>query len=124
MSKKHSAIFGFLILAFLLSSSNTPSQTKKESTIIGEIVDVASFLTSQAKQDTAAIRKSAAVGNALGIYDTKAKKLYLVGRTELNTSANEKLLPYVSVRVFVIGKVYSKAGVSIILINDIGRSIK
>lgn len=111
-------------MSFQSSTFTAQAQTKKQVTVIGNVVDLVSFVTTSASQDTAAIRKSVAAGNPLGIYDTKAKKLYLAGTTEINASANGWLLPYVGMRVFVIGKVYSKAGVNIILINDIGKSIK
>jgi len=100
------------------------SQQKKEVTLHGEIVDVISFVSSGAAKGTEEVRKSALSGNPLGFYDTGKKKLYLVGVPEMNKAANERLLPYIGIRVFVIGKVYTRNGVDLILISDIGKSIK
>jgi hypothetical protein len=100
------------------------AQTKKQVTLNGDLVDVVAFVTSPAKQDTAALTKGAKAGNALGLYDTKSKKLYILGVPEIGGSANERVLPYVGARVFVTGKVYNKAGLNVILISDVGRSIK
>lgn len=111
-----------LVAVFCVSQGN--AQTRGESTVHGEIVDVVSFVSSFAKQDTAAIRRSAMAGNPLGIYDKKAKRLYIIGRTELNASPGELVLPYLGMRVFVIGRVYYKFGVRVILATDIGKSIK
>jgi hypothetical protein len=109
----------FLVLPLILNA-----QTKKAVTVHGDLVDVVAFVSSGAKQEAEAITKSAKAGNPLGLYDSKAKKLYLVGSTQVNQSANEALVPYIGMRVFVTGKVYTRNGTNVILMSDIGKSIK
>jgi len=100
------------------------SAVPKEVTLHGELVDLVSYISSGAMNDPEAIRKSAKVGNPIGFFDTSAKKIYIVGLPQINTGANERLLPYVGIRVFLIGKTYRKSGVDVILVSDIGKSIK
>ena len=91
-------------------------------TLRGEIVDLAGFL-SGGKQSPEAIRNSANAGNPLGFYDAKEGKVYVIGVPQVGGSPKDQVLPYVGLRVFVKGKTYSRAGVNVILISDIGKAI-
>lgn len=99
------------------------SEAPKEVTLHGELVDLVSYITGAA-QTPESIRTSARAGNPIGFYDTAKKKLYVVGRPQLNVGANELLLPYVGLRVFLKGKTYTKGKVNVLLVTDIGKSIK
>jgi len=100
-----------------------PSGVPKEVTLHGELVDLVSYIT-WASQTPESIRKSAQAGNPIGFYDTANKKLYVVGRPQMNVAANELLLPYVGLRVFLKGKAYAKGKLNLLLMTDIGKSIK
>lgn len=116
-----------IALALMIATApwtGSAGQTKKDVTITGNLVDLVSFVTTTTKQNVDAVQKSARAGNPLGLYDTKTRKLYLVGMREIGKSANDTLLPYIGVRVFITGKVYTKSGFSVILLSDIGKSIK
>src|SRR5437867_9943805 len=92
-----------LVLITILVGCITFAQTKKSITVHGDLVDLIAFVSSGAKQETDAITKSARAGNPLGLYDSKARKLYLVGSTEINKNVNEALIPYIGMRTFVTG---------------------
>jgi len=120
-----SAIGGAILLVVVLQSTSIcVAQTRKDVTLHGELVDIVGFVSSGAKQDADAVSKSAKAGNPIGFYDTKARKVYVVGLPQVNRGANETLMPYVGLRVFITGKIYTKNGVSVILMHDIGKSIK
>lgn len=108
-------------MMFLVLASSAYAQ--KAGTVTGDIVDVISFVAT-GKQDVEGARRSASAGNPLGLYDSNANKLYLIGLPEIGASANDRLVPYLGVRVFVKGKVYTKKGTNLILMSDIGKSIK
>jgi len=115
-----------LLLAAILvgMTSGAVAQAKKATSIHGEIVDVIAFVSGSTKQEADAVTKSARAGNPLGLYDTKAKKLYIVGSTEVNKSPHEALIPYIGLRTFITGRIYSRNGINVILMSDIGKSIK
>jgi len=113
-----------LIVIMLLSLGFTAVGQVKEVTMHGEIVDVIAFVSSGAKQDAATIRASATSGNPLGFHETSTGKLYLLGSPEMNKSANEMVQSYVGLRVFVKGKTYNRDGTDVVLITDIGKSIR
>jgi hypothetical protein len=115
------AMIVFVLFAF---TTGVNGQAKKQVTIHGSLVDVVAFVTSGAATDSLSVLKSARAGNPLGLYDSKAKKMYIVGSKEINRSANETLIPYIGMRTFIVGKVYVKNGVNVILMSDVGKSIK
>ncbi len=117
-------ILALALLTVAGAANPLSAQTKKAKTITGDLVDLVTFVTTAGKENVDMIQKSAKAGNPLGLYDTKAKKLYLIGSTDIGKSVTETVLPYVGVRVFVTGKVYTKAGMNIILLSQIGKSIK
>ena len=96
----------------------------KEVTLVGELVDLVSFISSGAKQSPEAIRKSAQVGNPIGFFEPTTKRIFVVGLPKINSGANARLLPYVGMRVFLVGKTYTRNGVDVIVMSDIGKSIK
>lgn len=91
-------------------------------TLRGEIVDLAGFL-SGSTQSPEEIKRSANVGNPLGLYDAAKGEIYVIGVPQVGESPKEQILPYVGLKVFVKGKSYSRAGVNVILISDIGKAI-
>ena len=123
MKRSIAVILSFILLVLALVIDPARAQQKAEKTLKGEIVDVIAFVSSGPGQAAEAVSKSGFSGNPLGFYDTTQKKLYLVGVPEMNGNANKKLLPYVGLHVFVIGKVYAQGGVNLILVSTIGKAI-
>ena len=119
-------IFFFIVGAALFFS--TGSAQTKNVTIIGEVIDVVSYMTSGTKADSPEgveiLRASAAGGNPLGILEAESGKVYLVTMKQANTSAKETLLQYVGQRIAAKGDVYKKGGSSILVMTVIGKSIK
>lgn len=93
-------------------------------TIHGELVDLVGYLSSGKSTDPEALRNSARAGNPIGFLDAKTGKIYVVGDRSINESAVNSLMPFIGIRVFLTGKVYSQNGVNVIIMSDIGKSMK
>lgn len=111
----------------ILSTSMCYSQ-KKSTTVIGEVVDVVSYMTSGTKANTPEgkeiLNSSVKGGNPLGILEAKTGKLYLVTMKQANTGANQALLPYVGMRVAASGEVFKRGSCQLLVMTVIGKSIK
>jgi len=119
-------IFIVIVSAGILTL--TGSAQTKNATIIGEVIDVVSYMTSGAKADSPEgleiLKASANGGNPLGILEAKTGKIYLVTMKQANTSAKETLLQYVGQKVAAKGNVYKKGGSSVLVMTVIGKSIR
>lgn len=123
---KNIALLGTFLLLFSIVAFG--QKTKKESTIIGEIVDIKTYIAYGMKADNpdrkAAAEASMNAGNPLGILEKSTGKIYLVTAVQQNENANSRLRDYLGLRVYVKGVVYKKAGLQLIVMSDIGRTIK
>jgi hypothetical protein len=122
--KKHIAV-AFLLTIALVAFAQT---TKKESTIIGDVVDIKTYVAFGMKADTpdrkAMAEASFAAGNPLGILEKKTGKIYIVAMAQQTENANQRLKDYLGVHIYAKGIVYKRNGVQLILLSDIGKSIK
>jgi hypothetical protein len=117
----------FLGLCVLITASAALSQKKaKTSTIIGDVVDVKNYVMFGVKADNPD-RKSIAeasinAGNPIGLLETKTKKLYLIMVGNENPGVQPK--DFLGVHVYVKGIVYQKGKIQLIVMSDIGKSIR
>lgn len=122
---KQNAVVVFLLVVAVAAFGQS---TKKESTIIGEVVDIKSYVAMSMKADNpdrkGMAEVSIAAGNPLGILEKSTGKIYLVVMTGANENANARLKDYLGLRVYAKGIVHKKAGIQLIVMNDIGKSIK
>ncbi|MEK9137892.1 MAG: hypothetical protein AAB393_12275 [Bacteroidota bacterium] len=116
------------LFAFALVGSALGQTTKKESTIIGDVVDIKSYVAYGMKADNpdrkATAEASMKTGNPLGIVEKGTGKIYVVVMAQQNENANEKLKDYLGLHVYVKGLVHKKGGVQLLIMSDIGKSIK
>jgi hypothetical protein len=102
--------------------------SKKESTIIGEVVDIKSYVAYGMKADNAdrkaADEASMGAGNPLGILEKSTGKIYLVVMAQQSENANQRLKDYLGLRVYAKGIVHKKGGVQLLVLSDIGKTIK
>ena len=122
---KQSVVVVFLLVVAAAGFGQT---TKKESTIIGEVVDIKSYVAFGMKADNpdrkAMAEGSIAAGNPLGILEKSTGKIYTVVMAGASENANAKLKDYLGLRVYAKGIVHKKAGIQLIVMSDIGKSIK
>jgi hypothetical protein len=115
----------FITLAVLISFGSIYAQ--KKVTVHGEIVEVTSFVkeglkpTSPSKKEI--ILDNLKKGGMFGIID-KLNKLYLIVPKANDTTFVKNVSPYLGVKSFIKGTSYVRAGVRILVLEDIGKSIK
>jgi hypothetical protein len=112
-------------IAMLVAIGSIYSQ--KKVTIHGEVVEVTSFVkeglkaTSPSKKEV--ILDNLKKGGMFGIVD-KANKLYLLIPNATDTSFVKTISPYLGIKSFVKGSSYMRSGIRIIVVDDIGKSLK
>ena len=62
-------------------------------------------------------------GGALAIIDN-SNKLYLIVPSSADTSFVKNVTPYLGVKSFVKGPVFTRSGVRLLVLEDIGKSLK
>jgi hypothetical protein len=118
-----------LILFTVVFTFSLLSQQKqgKESTIIGEVVDIQCYVSGATDPGKGQKHKDCAIecakgGIPLGILEDKSNTLYLAGQSKVAMKgANELLLPFVAEKVKVTGKVYEKGGLKFLLIKKVSK---
>ncbi|MBI4811451.1 MAG: hypothetical protein HY800_08465 [Ignavibacteriales bacterium] len=103
------------------------SYGQKKTTVHGEIIEVTSFVKEGLKP-TSPSKKELTMdnlkkGGMLGIVD-RANKLYLLVPSVTDTAFMKTVTPYLGVKSFVKGQLYMRSGVRIIVLEDIGKSLK
>jgi hypothetical protein len=112
-------------IAMLVAIGSTYSQ--KKITVHGEVVEVTSFVkeglkpTSPSKKEV--ILDNLKKGGMFGIVD-KTNKLYLLIPNATDTSFVKTVSPYLGIKSFVKGSSYMRSGIRIIVVDDIGKSLK
>lgn len=118
-------IIGVLAAAFLfLAVHTTLAGDKKDVKMHGQIVNVEGFNAS-VQWDAESMKKAAGEGKALGFYDTRAEKLYVVRVKDKDANGvNEMLIPYIGVRVNVKGATSLKGKVNYLDLTKIEKRVK
>jgi hypothetical protein len=100
----------------------------KTSTIIGDVIDIKSYVMYNMKADTPdrkeAVVASVNAGNPIGILESKTGNIYLVVTAKHEENANARLTDYLGLHVYVKGNVYQKGKIQLIALRDIGKSVK
>ncbi|MFN0159473.1 MAG: hypothetical protein ACKVRP_15535 [Bacteroidota bacterium] len=117
-----------MLCGLLLLTSTMLSAQTKNATVFGEVVDIASYMTSGTRASSPEgkemIEASARGGNPLGILEENTGKIYLVTMKQAGLGANTSLLPWVGMKVAAKGDVYKKGSCQVLVLNVIGKSIK
>ena len=118
-----------ILLALALGASSSGAQTaKKEVTVYGEVVDIANYVRFGTKPDNpdriAIAEAGIRSGNPLGILERETKKVYIVTNNQAGVSANERLRRFFGQRVFVKGMLFRRGGTTLLIMSDIGKSVK
>lgn len=114
-------------VALLIVLGTVACGQAKNVTIVGEVVDVVSYLTTGLKADSPdgkeVLEASVAKGNPLGILESKTGKVYLVTMKQAQTGANETLKQWIGMKVAAKGDVYRKGSTQLLVLSVIGKSI-
>ena len=116
-----------LIAAFAVTLGNAQT-AKKPSKIVGEVIDVVTYVTNGMKPNNAdrkALAESnAKVGNPLGILEKGTGKIYIIGKGQQGEDMVARLVPYFGLKIFAVGKVFKRGGINLLMLSDIGKSVK
>ena len=121
---KCSRLFLTLGMMFLLSFHALGQETKKSDEIIlqGEIVDTKCYLEgSMGSGSGLDHRECAKSGVPLALVEEKTGTVYFLGRQTKPASLNEMLLPFISDRVSITGKIVQRGGAKMIMIDMVER---
>ena len=117
-----------LIFIIALALGLTTATAQKKTTVHGEIVELMSYVkdgvkpTSPSKKEV--LMENFKKGGALAIIDNASNKLYVIAPSATDTAFAKNVMPYLGLKSFVKGPVYSRGGVKIIILEDIGKSLK
>lgn len=116
-----------LFVLMVLVAASAGAQTKGV-TVIGEVVDLVSYMSTGSKPDTPdgkeVLEASIAKGNPLGILESGTGKLYVVTMKQASTGSNATLKQWIGTRIAAKGDVYKKGGCQVLVLSVIGKSIK
>ena len=121
-------VFTMLFCCILIASITIGQTKKKQTTVYGEVVDIVSYVSTGMKPDNAD-RKAVAErnvkgGNPLGILERGTGKVYLVTMQLPNEDVNTKMLGYCGIQIFAKGRVLRRGGIQLLMLSDIGKSVK
>jgi hypothetical protein len=101
---------------------------KKEVTILGEVVDVVSYVSSGMKPNSpdrrAVAEANAKAGYPIGILERGTGRIYLVKLQSPTENPAGKLFDYAGVKIFAKGAVTVRGGILLMTLSDIGKSAK
>lgn len=125
MFKNQIRYFIIFIIIFVIGSGVTFGQ--KKVTVHGNIVEITSYVK-EGLQPTSPSKKEVVIdnlkkGGMFGIVD-KANKLYLIVPNNMDTTYIQTVSPYFGIKSFVKGQLYTRGGVRVIVLEDIGKSLK
>ena len=117
-------LFTFIVA---LALGLTSASAQKKATVHGEIVELMSYVKDGVKPISPAkkevVMENFRKGGTLAIIDN-SNKLYLIATSPTDTAFAKNVTPYLGVKSFIKGPVYSRNGVRLIVLEDIGKSIK
>jgi hypothetical protein len=96
---------------------------KKEVTILGEVVDVVSYVSSGPDRRAVA-EANAKAGYPIGILERGTGRIYLVKLQSPTENPAGKLFDYAGVKIFAKGAVTVRGGILLMTLSDIGKSAK
>ncbi len=118
-------ITGILIAAFVFFAVHTTQAgDQKNVRLHGQVVNVEGF-SATVLWDAESMKKAAAEGKALGFYDSRNEKLYVVrAKGKDANGVNEMLLPYIGMRVNVRGTTSLEDKVNYLDLTNIEKRVK
>lgn len=113
-------------VAVLMAVGSAYSQ--KKITVRGEVVEVTSFVKDGLKP-TSPSKKEMVIdnlkkGGMFGIVDRNNRLYLIIPGQQSDTNFVNTMAPYLGVKSFIKGTSYVRAGVRLLLMEDIGRSLK
>jgi hypothetical protein len=122
--KKLANVYIIIFIIALFGFNFSLLSQQKEKIIKGEVVDVLTFLSTgksgPAMKD--AMLESSKNGNQLGILS--GGKIYIVMLDDKKAKINDQLVPFLCDKIVAKGKVFSKAGLNVIILSNIDKDMR
>lgn len=121
----------FVFVAALVLGAGRVEQAfaqQKKVTVHGQLVEVMSYVkegikpTSPARKEI--MMENLRKGSTLAILERGSAKLYLLSPMPTDTAFVNTLSGYIGITAFVKGPVYKRGGVNLLVVEDIGKSLK
>ena len=117
-----------LILFAALCGAPPALSQKKRVTVHGDIVEILSYVKEGIKPTSPAGKEIALSnlrkGGSLAIIEKGTNKVYIVSPSPADTAFTKTIQPYLGIRSFIKGTAYTRSGMRVIEIGDIGKSLK
>ncbi len=101
------------------------SFAQKKTTVNGDIVELTSYLKENIKPSGPAAKEIAMEnlrkGGTLAIVQSKTRKVYLLSSAPGDTTFTATVAPYFGLMAYIKGTLYSRGGVNMIVVEDIGK---
>jgi hypothetical protein len=118
----------FIIIAVILLIPLTSGFAQKKATIHGEIVELMSYIKDGMKPNSPSkkevVLENMKKGGPLAIIDKTNSRMYIIAPAANDTSFVKNVTPYIGAKSFVKGTTYIRNGVRMIILEDIGKSLK
>lgn len=121
-------IRNIVIVAVIMLIPFSSGFAQKKATIHGEIVELMSYIKDGMKPNSPSkkevVLESMKKGGSLAIIEKGTGKMYIIAPAANDTSFMQNVTPYIGVKSFVKGTTYSRSGMRMIILEDIGKSLK
>ena len=121
-------IRNIIIVAVIMLIPFSSGVAQKKATIHGEIVELMSYVKDGMKPNSPSkkeiVLESIKKGGSLAIIEKGTGKMYIIAPAAGDTSFMQNVTPYIGAKSFVKGTTYSRSGLRLIILEDIGKSLK
>lgn len=118
----------FLTMLLCMFAAAGASYAQKKATVHGELVEVVSYVKEGMKPTSAAGKEIAMEnmrkGGTIALLEKGSKKMYILAPAPNDTNFVRNVTAYFGTPAAVKGAVYKRGGLNLIVVEDIGKSIK
>ncbi|GEM_PF-4504628 len=116
----------FIIFLTIIFNSNLFGQ--KSVTLVGEIVELKTYMVDKIKPNSPAgievTKEGLMVGGTFALVEKKTNKVVILIPSAVNKNLYGVLEPYLGTQVFIKGQQYSSGGIRVLTVDDVGKSLK
>jgi hypothetical protein len=119
---------GILFAVTVFLYANDAFAQKKNVTVNGSLVELTSYVRDKIVPNPGAATEIAMEnlrkGSSLAIVESRTMKLYILAPVAGDTAFVASMSAYFGTPAFVKGTLYSRGGINLLVVSDIGKSIK
>ena len=115
-------------IALLICAPAMAQSTQKNITIVGDVIDLVSYVTGGTKPTTPEgkeiFEQYIKAGSPVGIVSKSNGKVYLATMKESGKKAADVLIPFVGMKIAATGDLYIRGNARVFVITSVGKSVK